>query len=265
METIDLLTDFYKNYDEEGRLLSRHGSVEYLTTMRYIEKYLSPGMRILEIGAATGRYSHTLARQGYRVDAVELVQHNIDVFNEMTMPGEDVIIRQGNAKDLSFYSDNTFDITLLLGPMYHLFTVSEQKQALAEAIRVTKPGGVIYAAYCGNEATMIQYCFGRGMIREKRYRDLTDPMTFKASSDPAELFQLYRKEEIDALMADFSVERLHYVGTDMATNYMRPVIDEMDDEMFNLYLRYHFAICERSDCVGVSHHILDVFRKEAGL
>ena len=262
METVSVLTDFYTNYDEEGRLLSRHGSVEYLTTMRYIEKYLRPGMRILEIGAATGRYSHALARQGYRVDAVELVQHNIDIFNEMTIPGEDVTIRQGNAKDLSFYPDNTFDITLLLGPMYHLFTVSEQKQALAEAIRVTKPGGIIYAAYCGNEATMIQYCFGRGMIREKRYRDLIDPVTFKASSDPAELFQLYRKEDIDALMADFSVERLHYVGADMATNYMRPVIDEMDDELFNLYLRYHFAICERSDCVGTSHHILDIFRKQ---
>ena len=62
-------------------------------------------------------------------------------------------------------------------------------------------------------------------------------------------------------MADFSVERLHYVGTDMATNYMREVIDVMDDELFGLYLRYHFAICERADCVGTSHHILDVFRK----
>ena len=68
--------------------------------------------------------------------------------------------------------------------------------------------------------------------------------------------------DIDALMADFPVTRLHYIGTDMATNYMRNVIDEMDDELFDLYLQYHFSICERADCVGVSHHILDVFRKE---
>ena len=265
METFNILTEYYSNYDEDSRLLSKHGSVEYLTTMRYIEKYLQPGMRILEIGAATGRYSHALARRGYRVDAVELIQHNIDIFHQRTQPGEDVTIRQGNAKDLSFYSDDTFDMTLLLGPMYHLFTDAEQKQALSEAIRVTKPGGVIYAAYCGNEATLVQYCFGRGMIREKRYRDLIDPVTFKASSDPAELFQLYRKEDIDTLMAGLPVSRLHYVGTDMATNYMRGTIDEMDEELFDLYLQYHFAICERSDCVGVSHHILDVFRKEADL
>ena len=260
-ETVKALNAYYSNYDEEGRLKSRHGSVEYLTTMRYIEKYLRSGMRILEIGAATGRYSHALARMGYEVDAVELVPHNIEIFNSLTEPGEKIQIRQGNAKDLSFFGDDLFDLTLLLGPMYHLFTEAEQKQALSEAIRVTKPGGVIFAAYCGNEATMIQYCFGRGMIMDPRLREKIDPVTFKASSDPAELFQLYRKEDIDALMEGFATRRLHYIGVDMATNYMRQTIDEMPGELFELYLQYHFAICERSDLVGASHHILDVFRK----
>jgi SAM-dependent methyltransferase len=262
METLKVLTEFYSNYDEEGRLLSKHGSVEYLTTMRYIRKFLKHGMRILEIGAATGRYSHTLARMGYRVDAVELIQHNIDLFNANTQPGEDISIRQGNAKDLHFLEDDTYDLVLLLGPMYHLFTVDEQKQALSEALRVTKPGGILMAAYCGNDATMVQYCFGRGMLREQRYRDLVDFATFKASSDPAELFQLYRKEDIDDLMNGFKTERLHYVGTDMATNYMRGIIDEMADELFALYLQYHFVICERPDMVGTSHHILDIHRKQ---
>lgn len=261
METLKALTEFYSNYDEEGRLLSRHGQVEYLTTMRYIEKYLRSGMKILEIGAATGRYSHTLARKGYRVEAVELIQHNIDIFEALTQPGEDVTIRQGNAKDLCFFEEESFDMTLLLGPMYHLFAVEEQLQALSEAIRVTKTGGIIMAAYCGNDATLVQFCFGRGMLKEQRYRELVDFDTFKASSDPAELFQLYRIEDIDALMAHFAAERLHFVGTDMATNYMRPVVDEMDDAFFDLFLQYHFTICERQDMVGVSHHFLDIFRK----
>lgn len=72
METKDYLTNYYERYDENGRLISKHGMVEYLTTMKYVEKYLKPNMRVLEISAATGRYSHSLAQKGYRVDAVEL-------------------------------------------------------------------------------------------------------------------------------------------------------------------------------------------------
>lgn len=262
METKAMMEQFYGNYDEDGRLRSKHGMVEFLTTLRYINKYLQPGMRILEIGAATGRYSHELACRGYAVDAVELVQSNIDIFIKNTQEGEKIRIRQGDARDLSFLADNTYDLTLLLGPMYHLFTREDQHIALSEAIRVTKPGGIVYVAYCGNEATMVQFVFQRGMIREERYRNLIDPVTFKASSDPAELFELYRKEEIDALIVPFCVERLHYVGTDLATNYMREAVDTMEDEIFNLYLQYHFAICERPDLVGASHHILDVLRKK---
>ncbi len=261
MDTLQLLTDYYGNYDEEGRLLSRHGSVEFLTTLRYIQKYLKPGMRILEIGAATGRYSHTLARMGYPVDAVELVQHNIEIFRNNTQPGERITVCQGDARDLHFIRDGAYDMTLLLGPMYHLFTVEDQRKALFEALRVTKGGGILMAAYCGNEATMIQYCFGRGMLLEERYQKLVDPVTFKAGSDPSELFVLYRREDIDALMENFGTERLHYVGTDLATNYMRSTVDAMEDDLFQMYLRYHFAICERADLVGASHHILDIHRK----
>ncbi len=261
MDVTKLLSDYYGSYDEDGRLLSQHGQVEYLTTLRYIEKYLQPGMRILEIGAATGRYSHTLAQRGWRVDAVELVQHNIDLFRENTQPAEPVTICQGNATDLHWIADDTYDMTLLLGPMYHLFTQEEKKKALSEAVRVTKKGGICMVAYCGNDATMIQFCFQRGMLRQQRYKDLVDLTTFQAGTDPAELFELHRKEDIDGLMSNFNVQRLHYVGTDMVTNYMRQEVDVMEKELFELYLQYHFVICERTDMVGISHHILDVFRK----
>ena len=262
METLELLTQFYENYDEEGRLLSRHGSVEYLTTMRYIDKYLRPGMRILEVGAATGRYSHTLARRGFRVDAVELVQHNVDIFNSLTQPGEEITIRQGDARDLSAFGDETYDIVLLLGPMYHLFTEEDQRLALSEAIRVLKRGGVLFSAYCGNDATMVNYCFGREMLKLEHYQRLVDMETFKAVADPAETFVLYRREDVEALMNGFAVTRLHFVGSDMFTNYMREAVDNMDDEFFALFLRYHFATCERADLVGASHHFLDICRKD---
>ena len=136
---LEPIYNYYNNYDEDGRLTSKHGLVEYLTTMRYIERYLTPEARILEIGAGTGRYSHALAQKGYFVDAVELVPHNIEIFKSNTIPSERVSIQQGDARDLSSFASNEFDITLLLGPMYHLFTLDDKKQAISEALRVTKP------------------------------------------------------------------------------------------------------------------------------
>lgn len=134
MESNHYLINFYKAYDEDSRLKSKHGSVEFLTTMRYVERYLKPGNRILEIGAGTGRYSHALARRGYIVDAVELVEHNIKVFRKNTLPNEQITISQGNALDLSAFSDNQYDVTLLLGPLYHLYTKEDKRQAIREAI-----------------------------------------------------------------------------------------------------------------------------------
>lgn len=262
MNAKEYLTNYYQNYDEDGRLTSKHGMVEYLTTMRFIEKYLRPGMRIIEIGAGTGRYSRALAEKGYHVDAVELIEHNIEVFKQHITGDEPVRIFQGDAMDLAAFETNTYDITLLLGPMYHLYEKDDQLKALSEAIRVTKKGGVIFAAYCNNDATIVQFCFQREMIKTERYKQLIDPVTFKASSTPEELFQLYRKEDVDELMSNFKVKRLHYLGTDMATKFIQDTIDRMDDEMFETYLRYHFSICEREDMVGATHHMLDVFRKE---
>ena len=85
--------------------------------------------------------------------------------------------------------------------------------------------------------------------------------TFKCNSTPSEIITLYRKEEIDELMKNFKVNRLHYVGTDMLTRFIAKEVDEMDDPTFDLYMKYQLYICERNDMVGVTNHILDIFRK----
>ena len=263
MQTMHYLNEFYSHYDEDGRLSKKHGSVEFLTTMRYIGKYIKPGDRVLEVGAGTGRYSHALARQGYTVDAVELIGHNIDVFQNDTQPGENISITQGNALDLSAFSDNTYDITLLLGPLYHLYTKEDKRQALREAIRVTRPGGVIFAAYVISDGCLLDEGFLRGNINVAEYvkTGLLDGETFAAKSEPKDLFELVRKEDVDELMRDFPTTRLHYVASDGCALLLRDAIDAMDDDAFALYLNYHFATCERADLLGITSHALDVFRK----
>jgi ubiquinone/menaquinone biosynthesis C-methylase UbiE len=264
MEANQYLNEYYNKGGEDGRLASRHGSVEFLTSMRYIERYLKPDDRVIEIGAGTGRYSHVLARQGYSVDAVELIEHNIEVFRQNTEPGEQITITQGNALDLSGFTNDTYDVTLLLGPMYHLFAKEDKQTALREAIRVTKRGGVVFVAYCISDASILVSGFKRKSfsIAEFIEKGFIDPRTFSASSEPALLFEIVRKEHIDELISALPVTRLHYVATDGYAFHMPSEIDEMDDAEFDLFMRYHFATCERGDMAGLTAHALDVFRKD---
>ena len=262
MDTKKYLEKYYQNYDEEGRLASRHGMVEFITTMKYIEKYLQPGMRIMEIGAATGRYSHALARKGYRVDAVELVEHNIEIFRQNTIENESVTITQGNAMDLSAFQNDTYDITLLLGPMYHLFTTEDKLKTLSEAIRVTKKGGIIFAAYCMGDASILSYGFIHVQIHVIIKKCMLNTETFETFSNPWDLFELHRKENIDSLRNQFPVTQLHFIASDGYTNHMREIVDQMDDATYELFLKYHLATCERQDMIGYSHHTLDIFRKD---
>lgn len=260
MDTFKALESYYNTHNENSRLSSRHGSIEFLTTVEYIKKYLKSGMKIFEIGAGTGRYSHYFARLGYEVDAVDLMPCNIEVFNNNTDTSEKVTITQANATDLSDFSSGTYDITLLLGPMYHLFKLDDKISALSEAIRVTKKGGIIFSAYCSADASILQFGFVKGYINYLIDSKMLDPDTFKTHSEPKDIFELYTKSDIDILMERFDVERLHFIGTDMAAHYFPDIIDNMDDKTFEIYFRYHMSICERPDLVGASNHILDVFK-----
>lgn len=260
---MNYLENYYSNYDEEGRLLSQHGQVEYLTTQKYIHQFLAevPDAAILEVGAGTGRYSVTLAKEGYSVTAVELIEHNIGILKSKLDGSEAIRVMQGNALDLSRFADASFDLTLVLGPMYHLYSKADKLRALNEAVRVTKPGGCIMVAYCMNEPTVVQYVFGMNNLRELMDLNMLTP-DWHCISEPKDLFELIRTEEIAELDSAVAAERVKLVATDGATNYMRNYIDEMDAETFAKWLDFHFATCERQDLIGASHHTLDILRKK---
>jgi len=257
---MSFIEDYYAAYREDERLLSRHGQVEYLTTMHYIEAFASKSCRILEIGAGTGRYSVTLAKMGYRVTAVELVKSNLDQLLQKLTPDLSLTAMQGNALDLSVLPSDSFDVTLLLGPMYHLYSREDQVTALKEALRVTRKGGKIMTAYCMNEPTVIQFVFQRAQLKsclEKKV--LTED--FKCISTPEDVFSMVRTEEIEEINRLAGAHRLKLIAADGATNYMRPLIDGMDDETFSYWMKYHFATCERGDLIGASNHVLDISEK----
>ena len=276
------LVAYYNKFNEEKRLQSRHGQVEYHTTMHYIHRYLellerereadvelgqaasghvenrqTEPLKIIDIGAGTGRYSVALAAEGYDVTAVELVKYNLGILNQK---GANVKAYQGNALKLKRFADNSFDLALLFGPMYHLHSDADQIQALSEAKRVTRPGGIIMVAYVMNDYSVIKYGFMENHIAERvQNGELTED--FQIRHNENELYDYVRLEQIDALNREAGLKRELIIAPDGPADYIRPVLNAMDELTCELFLEYQLKNCERPELLGASSHTLDILRK----
>jgi len=256
------LEEYYNKFNEEKRLNSRHGQVEFITSMKYIHKYIRPDIqpeqfKILDIGAGTGRYSVALAEEGFDVTAVELVKYNLGILKQKN---SSVKAMQGNALNLKKLASDTYDLTLLFGPMYHLFGFEDKLKALNEAKRVTKPGGIILVAYCMNEYSVLTYAFKERHILEcvEQNRFTED---FHTLSTRENLYDYVRLEDINALNKESNLARLQILSPDGPANYMRPFLNQLSEEEFEWFLKYHLSTCEREDLIGAGAHTLDILQK----
>ncbi len=253
------LEKYYNKFCEDKRLTRRHGQVEYITSMKYIHEYLgdNKNAKILDVGAGTGRYSVKLADEGYDVTAIELVKHNLGVLKSK---GSTVKAMQGTALDLSRFPENTFDMTLVFGPMYHLYTIEDKVKALTEAKRVTKQGGIILVAYCMNEYSILTYGFKENHIRESIENGKVSE-DFHVLSESKDLYDYVRVEDIDKVREEAGLERIKLISADGPANYMRSILNSMDEETFKLFIDYHLCTCERPELLGAGAHTLDILRK----
>ena len=262
-ELDEILNNHYSNdYTEDDRLIKdKTHQVEYITTLKYIDKYLKKGDRVLEVGAGTGIYSLGLAKRGYQVDAVELVNDNLNILKSKITPAMNINAIQGNALDLSMYEDNTFDMTLVLGPLYHLFKDEERDKVIEEAIRVTKSGGIIYYAFILSDLTMINWGFEKGNLVPNMGIMITDD--YKVINREEYIFYLTYMSEVKKLMQEHDKQEvITYVATDGVGRVMSDKINVMSDEEYKHYINYHLSICEREDLIGYSGHVLAITKKK---
>lgn len=246
----------YELFHEDTRLnRSKAARVEFLTTTRYIERYLKPGARILDVGAGAGEYSLYFARKGYDVCALELSEHNIEAFRAKLTPEDSINLVQGNAVDLSRYEDESFDVVLLFGPLYHLHREEDRQKCIAEAKRVCKQDGTMFFAFISNDMVILtEFSYHPDYFVSGDY----DKESFELEDFP---FVFHTVDECRAMLRSGGVQVLHEVASDGISELLEDKINAMDDENYAQYLRYHFYICEKPEFLGMSNHLLFVGKK----
>ena len=256
----EIVSGFYDRSDEDGRLQkTRHGQLEYCTTMAYIHRFANARSKVLEVGAGTGRYSIALAREGMDVTAVELVEGNLAILREKSRGIENIRSYRADATDLGRFAEGSFDVTLVLGPMYHLYQPEEVNRAIDEAIRVTKPGGAILFAFLSVYAIMYaNYLTGNWAAgQEENFTGDYRVRHFKE-----QLFTGYDVVEFERLFEGKPVEWIATAGTD---GLLEPIEERPDfsipDCDFDAFAAWYLAFAEKRELLGCTNHLLYICRK----
>lgn len=142
--------DFYRQLGEGewARLARPLGSLEFMATMRLIDRYIPVGMTVCDVGAGPGRYSIELLRRGHRVTLIDLTPELLELararIDAEGLRADALLV--ADARDLSSLPDEHFDAALIFGPLYHL-DEEGRRAVLAEVRRILKPGGIALMTY----------------------------------------------------------------------------------------------------------------------
>jgi len=258
--------EYYAKFDEDNRLVCQNITrIEFDTTTSILGNYIAPESHVTELGAATGRYSLHYAQQGMKVSAVELVPELVEQLNDNAKRKSlNLSVYEANATDVSFIENDSQDVVLILGPLYHIQSKSDREAVLQEAHRILKPNGVVAIAY-------ISRFFVAGLLA-KMSSDLVLPSVLSqlnesglvTSPDVDPFFRtgyFAKPSEIEslAIQAGFSVE--NHIATDGYVRFIGQEINQLSENQYQAWLKYHLSTCSEPSLLGSSNHGLVIAKK----
>ena len=129
-----------------------------------------------------------------------------------------------------------------------------------EAKRIVKQNGVILISYYMNEYAVITHGFKDNNILEAIKNNEIDE-NFHITPKETDLYSMVRLEDINELKDKADLKRIKILSQDGPSDYIRPVINKMDEKTFEVFIKYHLSICERPELLGASSHVLDILKK----
>lgn len=239
---------------------------EFLLTCRFIQRYIKPGDKVLDIGGGPGRYSLWLAEKGCDVTLVDLSTENIRFAREKAKERKlSLRALEGDARTVDSLFTEQFDHVLLMGPLYHLLEESDRIKAVNASLKLLKPGGVIFVSFINLFAGMIYAMkFEPEIISDVNeidfYKSVLENKSFAGEAFTQAFF--IRQDDVLPFMDRFPLEKLHFFGQEGFTSPCEDNIMSQPKEIVNAWLDMCEKLAEREDLLSWAEHLMYVGRKK---
>lgn len=264
------IKEYYSGEIEKNRLELEIFMLEGIRTKEIVSRYLSKDkMNIIDIGGGAGYYSFWLQEKGHNVNLVDLSSHNIELAKRQA-PEKGTQLTNceiGDATNLNF-KDETFDLALLFGPLYHLTDKAERLKALSEAKRVLKPNGILLTAVISRYASLLDG-FKRDLITDNIFeRILIDDLNtgiHTNSTDNLEYFTtayFHTAEEIKDEITESNLKFDKLIAIESFGWFVDNFKTKSEDLNYMNKLRKIINMVESNDdIISISPHIMAVAQK----
>jgi len=255
----------YRDADENGRIRSGLGQLEFVRTQAIVRRHLPPGeLRIADIGGATGVHAEWLAEDGHDVRIFDVVPEHVQAAEQLAKMSSHISAQLGDARQLPV-ADDTFDAALLLGPLYHLPVRDDRVLALREASRAVRSGGLVFVAVISRFASLFDsleqgFLFGREgqkMVEQ----DLTTGQHRNADNTPGWFTTSYfhRPDELGQECRDAGLDVLAVVGVEGMASWQSHLADRWADaDDRELIVKSAELIEFEESLLGLSPHLIAV-------
>ncbi len=267
-----LVKDYYTGQvrKEWQRLIKdAYHRLELDTTLHFIKKHFPQRGLILDAGGGPGRYTVTLAGQGYDMIMLDMTPANVAFAKRQIKRSgvqdhvKDIV--EGSIVDLSRFADNTFDGVICLGgPLSHVVDKRKRDKAIEELVRVTRPGAPIAVSVMSRLSVLVvELTLFPEEVEMPHYRKLLKTGDYLGQYGFTAC-HFFLPEEFRAAFGAKGVEVLEMVGLEGISSSHRKELNRIaqNEKQWKIWQATHLTTCIHPAVVGTSEHMLLVARKQ---
>lgn len=264
MKNVELFYD--KSVEKEWTRMDRH-PLEYEITKKYINRFITKKSNILDIGGGPGKYAFYLKNKGHSVSLLDLSQENINFAKEKAKEYKMELdeYKQANVLDLSFIKNESFDIVLCLGPLYHIIDNEQQAKAINECLRVLKPNGFIFITFItifAQAISLINSCPEKIVEWRSYFEQVIETGINKGDVDTGFTDSFFfDPNKIESFMSKFPLEKLIISGVEGLFAQSEDKLKTLDKEILEEWINFSYKYASHPSILGSCQHILYIGKK----